>query len=87
MRDTIRKAKDQPCADCGLRYPYYLMDFDHRDRRKKRFNIGRDALSKVSTVDALRVEVEKCDVVCANCHRVRTYRRRTKLGRQDSNLD
>ena len=87
MRDVIKEAKEQPCCDCGLRYPSYVMDFDHRDGRQKRFNIGRDALSKLSTVEALRAEIDKCDVVCANCHRIRTHGQKAELGRQDSNLD
>jgi hypothetical protein len=48
------------------------MDFDHRDGRQKRFNIGRDALRQISEADLLR-EIAKCDVVCANCRRMRTH--------------
>jgi hypothetical protein len=29
LRALVRQAKDQPCTDCGLRYPYYVMDLDH----------------------------------------------------------
>jgi hypothetical protein len=68
-------------------YPAYVMDSDHRDGRQKRLNIGRDALSELSSLEALRAEIDNCDVVCANCHRMRTHRARAKLGRQDSNLD
>ena len=49
------------------------------------FNIGRDALVRGSE-GALKEEIEKCDVVCANCHRIRTHRREVEPGRQDSNL-
>lgn len=67
----LNELKGQPCADCGKNYPFYVMDFDHRDRSTKAFNIGhmlRQGWGKIKT------EVEKCDVVCANCHRIRTYK-------------
>jgi hypothetical protein len=75
IRDIIREAKDRPCADCGTLYPRYVMDFDHRDTATKRYNIGRDALSKLSPEMVLG-EIAKCDVVCANCHRIRTHAKR-----------
>ena len=86
LRHILQAAKDRPCADCGRRYPAYVMDFDHRDPTEKRFNIGRDALNRCSE-PTLRAEIRKCDVVCANCHRVRTYGRDVELGRLDSNQD
>ena len=87
IRRIIREAKDRPCSDCGCRYPSYVMDFDHRDGRQKRFNIGRDALIGLVPDAALREEINRCDIVCSNCHRLRTHRGRLELGRQDSNLD
>ncbi|HEX6622119.1 MAG TPA: hypothetical protein VF064_00300 [Pyrinomonadaceae bacterium] len=48
------------------------MDFDHREGEQKVFEMNR--VSYV-TMSALKREIEKCDVVCANCHRERTYRR------------
>lgn len=64
--------KNAPCMDCGGRYPAVCMDFDHRPGTGKRFNIG-ERFAMVSMSD-LRAEVAKCDVVCSNCHRLRTYR-------------
>jgi hypothetical protein len=86
IRRIIRQAKDRPCSDCGSRYPPYVMDFDHRNRKSKRFNIGRDALIGVPDTTLLE-EINKCDVVCSNCHRWRTHQQINELGRQDSNLD
>lgn len=45
------------------------MDFDHREDKK--FNIAQ--LSKIASVEKLKEEIAKCDVVCANCHRIRTH--------------
>ncbi len=87
VRRIIREAKDRECADCGVEYPFYVMDFDHRDRSEKLFNIGRDALRGRCSLDRLKDEIAKCDVVCANCHRARTHLQKVKLGRLDSNQD
>lgn len=68
---TIARLKDRPCADCGGHFPTFVMDFDH----------VRDKLSVVSTLvysastERLIAEATKCDVVCSNCHRMRTQRR------------
>ena len=88
VRRIIRKAKDRPCADCGRRYPVFVMDFDHRSGTRKLFNIGAVALAGRYDEPSLGEEIRKCDVVCANCHRMRTHRPSDReLGRQDSNLD
>ncbi|MEA2348652.1 MAG: hypothetical protein QOG62_2439 [Thermoleophilaceae bacterium] len=63
-----------PCADCGETDPMVL-EFDHLG--EKEFNIGA-ALPYRNWSSILR-EIEKCDVVCANCHRRRTKRRARTL--------
>ena len=65
----IRKAKDVPCADCGVQYPYYVMQFDHRNPELKEFNISRTLYAEQRVL----TEIAKCDVVCANCHAERTF--------------
>lgn len=65
-------AKDVPCVECGARYPSFVMDFDHVRGRKQRA-VARLA-TEASTAALLR-EIAKCEVVCANCHRLRTMRR------------
>jgi hypothetical protein len=68
-RQFVIDSKSKPCADCGITYPYYVMDFDHRENKK--FEIGSNAYS--TSFAALEAEIAKCDVVCSNCHRERTY--------------
>jgi hypothetical protein len=58
-----------PCVDCGETDPVVLT-FDHRDNTEKVDTIGR-LLSRSGWTPFL-AEVAKCDVRCANCHRVRT---------------
>lgn len=68
----IREAKDKPCADCGVKYPYYVMQFDHRG--DKLFHIA--SFSITGRLAVLLAEIAKCDVVCANCHAERTHQQR-----------
>ena len=68
--------KAHPCADCGETDPVVL-EFDHLDSRAKSFNIG--VVLHYRTWDAILEEMKKCEVVCANCHRRRTARRRGSL--------
>ncbi|HKI32610.1 MAG TPA: hypothetical protein VKA46_12145 [Gemmataceae bacterium] len=75
-RRAIREAKDVPCADCGKRYPHYVMDFDHRPGEKKCFNLSIAAGQPRLSWTRMLAEIAKCDIVCANCHRERTYQRR-----------
>ncbi|MHB1422465.1 MAG: hypothetical protein ACYC3I_04560 [Gemmataceae bacterium] len=71
---VLQAAKDKLCADCGIKYPYYVMDFDHGDVRGIRGAMNRFIRSR-SLKTALE-EIAKCEVVCSNCHRERTYQRK-----------
>lgn len=69
IRDIIHAIKEStPCKDCRQSFPYYVMDFDHL--QDKEFN-----LSRASSFKAAMEEISKCDIVCSNCHRIRTYKR------------
>lgn len=70
VKALIRARKSVPCADCNKEYPYYVMDFDHV-RGKKKFNIGAGANSY--SLRVIEKEIDKCEVVCSNCHRQRTH--------------
>ena len=69
---TAEIKENNPCAECGVFYPHYMMEFDHV-RGGKKFNIGN---SHGHSLEELLDEIDKCEVVCANCHRMRTYLRR-----------
>jgi len=66
--------KDHPCLDCGETDPIVL-EFDHL--RDKSFSIGTELTRHAW--NAILDEIAKCEVVCANCHRRRTARRRGAL--------
>lgn len=61
------------CVDCGEKNPIVL-DFDHL--KDKKYNISRMIHDGFSW-KAIMKEVNKCEVVCANCHRLRTHNRLT----------
>ena len=60
------------CVDCGYRAHHAALDFDHRDPAEKdpRLKKRPFSLKKLSMTD-LRAELQKCEVRCSNCHRVR----------------
>lgn len=63
---------DKPCLDCGGEFPPYVMDFDHRDPATKLHNVAR-MLDRNRPETEILAEIAKCDLVCANCHRIRTH--------------
>lgn len=71
--EYILEVKDSPCSDCGIKYPPYVMDFDHTGDDKQ-FNVSR--LWRLGcSLATLKKEIAKCELVCSNCHRVRTFTR------------
>jgi len=73
----VAAEKRKPCADCGGIFHPHSMDFDHRDPSTKAANVSN--LLKLTRREDLLREISKCDLVCSNCHRVRTTRRRAGL--------
>jgi len=72
LRDYVRDKKDNPCSDCNKKYPFYVMQFDHV--RGEKF---KDLSRLISQGSKRRIdeELEKCELVCANCHAIRTWSR------------
>jgi hypothetical protein len=73
-RYLIKFFETHPCVDCGETDPIVL-EFDHL--RDKSFSIGPHLVRR--TWKSILDEIVKCEVVCANCHRRRTARRRGAL--------
>jgi hypothetical protein len=68
----LREAKNVPCTDCGNSYPHYVMDLDHVRGDKVD---DPSALAYKGNLVRVAEEIEKCEPVCANCHRERTHSR------------
>lgn len=62
-----------PCLDCGLSYPHYVMDFDHV-RGEKEGSLS-DMARQGCGLAKIDQEIAKCEIVCSNCHRARTWLR------------
>lgn len=63
------------CLHCGYNAHPEALDFDHRPGEKKCFNVST-AIRRGVGRQRLLDEIAKCDVACANCHRVHTCQRR-----------
>lgn len=72
QQELVRSLKNKPCADCGVQYGSEVMEFDHIDPSTKKFSLANARTS----LENILIEAAKCDVVCANCHRIRTSIRR-----------
>lgn len=70
----VGNLKTGPCADCKNRFPPECMDFDHVRAPK----LGRISwfMHRVC-MEELLDEIAKCELVCSNCHRIRTRKQRT----------
>jgi|SRR5882757_216449 len=68
----VRGLKSNPCTDCGGLFHPVAMDFDHLgDKERNIADMVRDG-SLIANIDK---EVAKCELVCSNCHRLRTAKR------------
>lgn len=78
-RRYVRGQRERSCTDCGACFPWFVMDFDHPNgmvEGAQRISalVGRGNLGRIIT------ELASVDLVCANCHRVRTHTRAVAAG-------
>jgi hypothetical protein len=69
--EIIKNAKNKPCADCGRQYHYSAMEFDHCHGKK----INRVPKMRAGSTLTLIAEINKCEIVCSNCHHIRSWNR------------
>ena len=70
VKQFIRQYKlERGCADCGFSSHHVALDFDHV-KGVKLLNVCNS-----KSIAQAKLEIEKCEVVCANCHRIRSFRR------------
>ena len=63
------------CLDCWIVWPVSILHYDHRPGTKKLYNISH-MVCKCMPILLIEAEIAKCDLVCANCHGLRTEKRR-----------
>lgn len=69
----VDSLKVGPCSDCHQEYPPYVLDWDHLPGTIKLYNVAK--LRTLGSKSLVLAEIAKCELVCANCHRIRTYQR------------
>lgn len=73
IRQCLIDIKDmQPCMDCNVPYPFYVLEYDHVNGDKS-YNVAN--MKSTFKIDTVLAEIAKCELVCANCHRQRTWDR------------
>lgn len=68
--------KNKPCMDCKIIFHPVCMEYDHREPKDKLHDISY-MVSSGYKHDTILAEISKCDLVCANCHRMRELKRGT----------
>ena len=65
--------KDGPCVDCQMKFHPVAMQWDHRPDLEKIGDLG--TLKLRGNKQLILDEIKKCELVCSNCHSIRTYQR------------
>lgn len=68
--------KGGKCTDCGIVDIHVIYDFHHKDPSTKEFDWTR---LRIRSWDSIVSELEKCDLLCSNCHRKRHYKEQTDV--------
>lgn len=66
--------KKHKCSKCGIA-DYRVLEFHHAHNKKKEFSIAAGFYNHYG-FERIKKEVEKCIVICANCHRILHYKKR-----------
>ncbi|WP_216820524.1 hypothetical protein [Synechococcus sp. BDU 130192] len=70
--DYLRAYKQNlNCSRCGFS-DYRALEFHHTDPTAKDFSVA-DFVSRGASLAKIQKEIEKCCVLCANCHRIEHY--------------
>jgi hypothetical protein len=72
VSEYVTRLKSRPCMDCKQIFHPCVMDFDHL--RDKYMDVS-EMICRRHSLKNIKLEIEKCDIVCSNCHRIRTYKR------------
>lgn len=67
------------CSKCGYAEHPRALDFHHRERSTKEFEISSGVGTAMGLTKLLK-EISKCGVLCANCHRIETHNERVSVG-------
>jgi hypothetical protein len=75
-QQTIDSFKEGKCCQkCGYNEYKCVLDFHHKDPKQKNFNISTGGRKNI---ERIKKEIEKCVILCSNCHRSFHYLEKTK---------
>lgn len=66
---------EKGCLDCGYKAHHAALQFDHVKGEKVK------NVCHTKSIESAKIEIEKCEVVCANCHHIRTFNRLENKGK------
>ena len=73
----VRRVKKQSgCSQCGYKEHYAALHFDHIDPTTKHHQAKGSAFHNLWSIKRLKAELRKCQILCANCHAIKTYNER-----------
>jgi len=72
LAQEVDKLKDLPCIDCNVKYETFCMDFDHLFNKTMAIS---KMVHETFSLDRIKEEITKCELVCVLCHKNRTYQR------------
>jgi hypothetical protein len=70
-RDKAIKYLGGKCIRCGYNKCIAALDFHHRESRTKKYELAKIICSY--KWDTIQTELDKCDLLCSNCHRELHY--------------
>lgn len=71
-QEFMQKVKNLPCNCCGQKFPEKVLDFHHIDPKNKFMDISH-MVSIFKPIEQILDEIKKCELLCANCHRMKTF--------------
>lgn len=75
---AIEKAGGK-CVRCGYNKYLEVLEFHHKNPSEKLFGIGQKGLTRSWT--KIQAEIDKCNLLCANCHREQHVEEKRNLSR------
>ena len=82
-KDKLVQSKGGRCEHCQQSFSHpHVYDFHHKDPTTKEFSIGYALTRTNIPIEDLLKEVDKCLMLCANCHRIEHVRLRGDLNEQ-----
>jgi hypothetical protein len=84
-QDFVTRLKTAtPCKDCKNFFPACCMDYDHLPGQPKKAGIAVMINNRKYKLPDIEIEISKCELVCANCHRIRTWVTRKNMPKDTS---